>query len=118
MLKVAFLKSKPLFRIEIMEIYRLLIFEILQYKLPENTLEVVKMPRSGCLQQLSFLDHVIYGVSLVTTVSYGQMYACSPYGQVFSVFYSMFGIPLMLMVLANLGRNFFIVLQLLQIFKK
>lgn len=39
------------------------------------------------------------------------MYACSPYGQIFSVIFSMFGIPLMLMVLTNLGRQFFLVLQ-------
>lgn len=59
----------------------LYICESLIYKLPENTPEVVKMPRNGCLQQFDFWHHIIYAVSLVTTVSYGQMYACSPYGQ-------------------------------------
>lgn len=42
----------------------LYVCESLIYKLPENTLEVVKMPRSGCLQQFPVWNHFIYCIFL------------------------------------------------------
>lgn len=79
----------------------------LLYDLPNDTLSTIKLPREGCLKLAIFSDYLLYTITLLTTVGYGINYACSHYAQVFCVFYSMLGIPLMLTVLGKMGTHFF-----------
>jgi len=82
------------------------------YSLPKDTLREIRLPRDGCLQLYHYPDFMIYAISLATTVGYGLTYACSPWGQIFCVIYSMFGIPIMLMVLTKFGKTLFLCLEL------
>lgn len=77
------------------------------HDLPNDTLSEIKLPREGCLQLFAFWDCLLYTITLLTTVGYGINYACSEYAQIFCVFYSMLGIPLMLTVLGKMGTHFF-----------
>lgn len=52
----------------------------------------------------SYASALFYSMSLFTTIGYGNLYCQTEAGKALSILYAVLGIPLMLMVLSDVGQ--------------
>ncbi|XP_057652204.1 uncharacterized protein LOC130891457 [Diorhabda carinulata] len=54
----------------------------------------------------SFLNGVVYALTIVTTIGYGHIYPSTPTGRALTIVYAIVGIPLFLIALTDFGKLF------------
>ncbi|KAJ8947384.1 hypothetical protein NQ318_017747 [Aromia moschata] len=54
----------------------------------------------------SFLNGIVYALTVVTTIGYGHLYPTTLTGKVITIVYALIGIPLFLIVLTDFGKLF------------
>ncbi|XP_017780825.1 PREDICTED: uncharacterized protein LOC108565742 [Nicrophorus vespilloides] len=54
----------------------------------------------------SFLNGIVYCLTIVTTIGYGHLYPTTTTGQALTIVYSLIGIPLFLIILTDFGKLF------------
>lgn len=80
---------------EIIELHELKVIEL------QNNTSVIKKSDGWSIQ-----ESIFYCFTVITTIGYGDISPCSNTGRAVTTFYAAMGVPLMFLVLADLGKLF------------
>ncbi|XP_066157290.1 uncharacterized protein [Euwallacea fornicatus] len=58
------------------------------------------------MRSWSFLNGIVYSLTIVTTIGYGHMFPKTDYGRALTIVYALIGIPLFLIALTDFGKLF------------